>query len=537
MHRVFISLAKHKYLVIFTLVYFALCFSLYKDFGATYDEKTEYDAGRYLKKYYQNSTKHTYVEDLVKFNPRRINNWQLPLFSHYSRVYPMLVNLLNPNYFLEWFHVQNIFSGYFMFFFSYVLFYLVYSKSKFAILSSVLLFLTPLLIGHIPANPKDIPFATSMLLGVFGIYFFNSYLPSIKKSNSFLLLTELLVLGILFGISQSLRAVGLTLFIGYMIHGCILSKSSKEVFFVLFKSVLVGLVSMVVWVLSVPFIGANVVANLIDVFSGSYGFSQWNGYVLYLGDFLTKDHRPWHYLFVYLAIQLPITTLFGLLGGLVAVLFKKLRYDRNHPLIIILIIVLLNLLLYLTISPVIYNGIRHFLYLITFITLLASFFILDLIIKFPKIKWVPFGILLYCGFTFYRLAILHPYEYTYYNEFIGGLKGAEGKFELDYWGTAYRDASYYVVEIAEKNDLKDLRVFACDNHFAVDYYSNLRFKRVSASKDSDIILCDTFKVRVRRKTGQKSYTSTHALVKSIDREGVPLNFIYARPEFVRYFNP
>ena len=39
---------------------------------------------------------------------------------------------------------------------------------------------------------------------------------------------------------------------------------------------------------------------------------------------------------------------------------------------------------------------------------------------------------------------LHPYQYIYYNSFIGGLPGAEGDYELDYWLTSYREAGEYV---------------------------------------------------------------------------------------------
>ena len=46
---------------------------------------------------------------------------------------------------------------------------------------------------------------------------------------------------------------------------------------------------------------------------------------------------------------------------------------------------------------------------------------------------------------------LHPYEYIYYNRFIGGVNGAQNKFELDYWGISYREAAEYVNKIAPPN--------------------------------------------------------------------------------------
>ncbi len=46
---------------------------------------------------------------------------------------------------------------------------------------------------------------------------------------------------------------------------------------------------------------------------------------------------------------------------------------------------------------------------------------------------------------------LHPYEYVYYNSFAGGVGGAFRKFELDYWGTAYREIALELNKIASPN--------------------------------------------------------------------------------------
>ena len=46
---------------------------------------------------------------------------------------------------------------------------------------------------------------------------------------------------------------------------------------------------------------------------------------------------------------------------------------------------------------------------------------------------------------------LHPYEYIYYNQFIGGVRGADGRFETDYWAISYREAAEYVNGVASPN--------------------------------------------------------------------------------------
>lgn len=537
MKKLITFFTKHKWFLVFTLIYFALGLFLYKDFGATFDEKTEYDAGKYLRTYYKTPTLGDYVLSLVQFNPKRVSHRQIPLFSDYSRVYPMLVTFLNPSYYLEWFHLQNIFLGYFLFLFSYALFYLFYKKSTVATLGALLLFLTPRITGHIPANPKDIPFATIMLLGALGIYFFCTYLPKQTTRKDVHLLLEILVLGGIFGTAQSLRTVGLTLPLVYFTYNLILLKSSKETPLVFLKTITIGLVSLVIWVISVPFVGANLFANIISVLSNAANFQAWDFEVLYFGKFLYKDQRPWHYLFVYLLIQLPLFTLFGLSLGISSTITKTTKWKKAHPAILLIMLIAINVVLYLLIHPVVYNGIRHFLYLIVFLTTLAGFILFDLYqtwhIKTKTLAKILIGG--YCLFTLLRMSHLHPYEYIYYNELMGGLKGAQDNFELDYWGTAYKEATEYVGEKAIANNLENLGVYTCDIHFAVEYFAQLRFKRISASKDSDVIICDTFKVRLREATGQSSYTQTHPLVKTITREGVAIHNIYARPHLTQYF--
>ncbi len=39
------------------------------------------------------------------------------------------------------------------------------------------------------------------------------------------------------------------------------------------------------------------------------------------------------------------------------------------------------------------------------------------------------------------MARLHPYQYVYFNHFAGGIRGAEGRYMLDYWGLAFKTAS------------------------------------------------------------------------------------------------
>ena len=39
---------------------------------------------------------------------------------------------------------------------------------------------------------------------------------------------------------------------------------------------------------------------------------------------------------------------------------------------------------------------------------------------------------------------LHPYEMTYFNRLTGGLAGAVGRYETEYWITSYREAIEWI---------------------------------------------------------------------------------------------
>jgi hypothetical protein len=46
---------------------------------------------------------------------------------------------------------------------------------------------------------------------------------------------------------------------------------------------------------------------------------------------------------------------------------------------------------------------------------------------------------------------LHPYQCIYYNNFVGGVSGANRRYELDYWVTSYREATLYLNDEAPLN--------------------------------------------------------------------------------------
>jgi len=107
---------------------------------------------------------------------------------------------------------------------------------------------------------------------------------------------------------------------------------------------------------------------------------------------------------------------------------------------------LIPFLYVLLLRPPMYDGFRHFLFILPPIFITAGLGLQFLLNRLEKIK--PRVIFwLYAGMVFIVLAVnilpaakLHPFEYAYYNSLVGGTRGAFRTYETDYWLTCYKQA-------------------------------------------------------------------------------------------------
>jgi hypothetical protein len=84
-----------------------------------------------------------------------------------------------------------------------------------------------------------------------------------------------------------------------------------------------------------------------------------------------------------------------------------------------------------------YDGVRHVLFLIPLLGVIGGYGFVRLA---PVLRRVPVAASavggLYAGAVVWYLAVLHPLEYVAMNTLAGGVSGAYGHFELDYWALA-----------------------------------------------------------------------------------------------------
>ena len=99
--------------------------------------------------------------------------------------------------------------------------------------------------------------------------------------------------------------------------------------------------------------------------------------------------------------------------------------------------------------PAMYNGIRHFVFVLPPLAVaggLAGAWIANWIAEraapVSRAALGALALIFAAGVAWpaIGMARLHPYEYAYFNTIAGGVRGAQPRFMLDYWGLAFRQA-------------------------------------------------------------------------------------------------
>jgi hypothetical protein len=193
-----------------------------------------------------------------------------------------------------------------------------------------------------------------------------------------------------------------------------------------------------------PYLWPNPVGHLIESLRVMSQY-PWPGEVLFDGALYASTDIPRTYLPILLGIQLtePVWVLF-IVGLVVAVWSFVKKREYLELLTLTLVWLILPLAGFIVSRMPLYDNFRQVFFILSPVFLIAG-------VVFEKVKpriWQIVLIALVVLPGLIGIVRLHPYEYIYYNSFIGGEKGAFRRFELDYWGTSYREAANWLNEVA-----------------------------------------------------------------------------------------
>ncbi len=325
----------------------------------------------------------------------------------------------------------------------------------------VLLALCPVFYGQVFMNPKDAPFAVAMVVFMLGLVRLAQDYPAPSPAT-------VLILGFGAGLSLGCRVLGGLVviyaaigFLPLMIeefrsHGARAAASRLvHVLYVLVPGAIFGyLVMGLIWPWSIveP-------ANPIRALGYFSVFFEKPWKELFAGNLVSVENMPWSYLPTLFALKLPeimLALLFVGLGGTVALQFgDRASAKQKSVLAMIALAAMLPLVIAMVKRPALYNGIRHFIFVIPPMAVLAG-------VAFAWIvDWLkPRGAsLVAAAWTLAALAMLlplsemvrlHPYQYTYFNHAAGTVRAASSRYMLDYWGLALKEASELLADQLEE---------------------------------------------------------------------------------------
>jgi len=155
--------------------------------------------------------------------------------------------------------------------------------------------------------------------------------------------------------------------------------------------------------------------------------------------FLGKTYSfspPWTYAWVMTAITVPITTIFTFILGLLTLYRDTANHRFNN---LMFINCLFPLLLTMLPNAPVHDGTRQFFYMFPFMAYFSGagvYFLTEQLKAAVKIKkiLIPAALGIFTLYPAYQTMRIHPYELCYFNELVGGVRGAYALgMETTYW--------------------------------------------------------------------------------------------------------
>jgi Dolichyl-phosphate-mannose-protein mannosyltransferase len=419
-------------IVLLTLCFIVGIFTV-KDYGESWDEPPIYDYADYSFQAYQHIL---HPQDLQLFPTFSMNlNVYGPAYFMVADGSSTIIKLLDPS-------LSVITARHFVYFLTFLISILVLYllsrrwTSKWAAFGAALLFLSqPLLWGHSFMNPKDLPF---MVFFLASIYFGLQMLDASRNSKW----KWLIPAGIVLGLSTSIRVIGPLAGLLILIYAVI--KFPRKILTVIpYYSLIAGITTYLTW----PYLWKAPIANFFTSIRVMSDFPETN-LVLFRGRLYSANLLPRSFFPTLLGLQLTEPALILIAIGFAVSLWLFIKGKSREPILLFGGWFLAPALWIILSHSVLYDNARQLLFLWPPLFVLAGMGI-DLLMSFVKLPIFNAVLLIVLAVPgIYACIQLHPYEYIYYNSLIGGVSGANRKFELDYWATSFQKSIEYINENA-----------------------------------------------------------------------------------------
>jgi hypothetical protein len=415
------------------------------------------------------------------------------------------------------------------------------ANERAAFLTLLMLALTGAWSGAMFTHTKDVSFAACMVWALYYTLLISKELPRIPLKLS-------IKLGITIGLALGLRIGGafavIYLLLLVLIAALLNSKKlgSRVAFCWQAAKGLIpaGIVAFALMALCWPW--GIMGADHILIAAKSFSHFAFNMNTIANGEWINIGDISRFYLFEYLAVRLPEIFLLGIVLASLLLIAKLSNIQTTYraylsnklPEISLAIAVLFPILFVLYDRPALYNGVRHFTFIIPPLAIVAGIGLARTWQalaqhKVWQIGFAATGTALALNAA-YLMCSLHPYEYVYYNLLAGkNMQAIEHKWEADYWSSSLIDAGKMLTDyltVEQKNNPSEHQgpyyVAVCAEAFQGQAYLDKRFQVTE-----DWVLADFFMSSTNMNCDQ---VLKGKMVGTVERLGATLAVVKDRRE-------
>jgi len=378
-------------------------------------------------------------------------------------------------YYFETRHVINALFG-----FTAILFTGLLGKElrnwRTGLLSLLFILLSPRFFGNSMNNPKDIPFAMAYAMSLYAmIRYFKSWPRPKIFSTLFLIFSIALAINIKAG---GMMLIGYLFLFTFGLNSIefFQKKKIEAPIHLLLSLAGISLAAYLGGLLFWPYGLLDPLQHPLKALSELSLFSGAKGSLLFEGRIISYDQIPWYYLPKWIFISVPLYIHLGLVT-LPFFLHRISRSQGFRYLGILLFAVLFPPLYAVLKHSILYDSWRHFLFIYPPMVVLAAI-AWDSLWDWLRTKKTKIILGIVFVITLLEPALwmvrCHPHEYIYFNPLVGGLKGAYGRYETDYWGNSLRQGTEWLNQYYKRKGIQRPIVVRADGELISSGYYLIR---------------------------------------------------------------
>jgi len=450
------GLKKHIPFIIFLVLFVGIGFSIYRDYGVSWDEKAQIDLGRVNYQY------------LTKGNPALLTDtdrFHGPLFE--IPLWRLTVQLPNP----DMIYARHL-DIFFIFVIGVIALYILacrlFHSSWWSLLTAILLVSSPRIFADSFYNSKDIPFLVFFTIAILSWIFLIDVIWSDRTWEIKIGAVVLSALTCAWAVDIRIPGIVLIPLTCILFMLVILCKPKHwRVAGVLFVTYLILSTGFII--LFWPSLWHDPIHEFINAFVNMDHFT-WNGTVLSRGPFIQAVDLPWHYIPTWILITTPLLQLGGFVLGIFSLIIvsgNNIRYVFSKSMrsfldsftpdtfawLAIAMCLVVPLATVIMLHSVLYDGWRQMYFIYPSILLIAVFGMKTVYKQSSRVFRHPIWLRILAGMVL-AIGLLeplvfalqyHPHENVFFNVFAGNSTSLRQKFEQDYWGLSYKQGIDYIL--------------------------------------------------------------------------------------------